>query len=75
MNQAPKEQRSEFYGKVSQLYPVPLFDRKSDMTHSFAKELYDRRKKEIDECAAKSGFVKLSHTVGTVSFVKKTMPL
>jgi len=69
-----KEEKSKTWGLVSEYQPVPLFDRKDDGC-SFAKDLYVRRKKEIDECAAKAGFVKLTYSghekSNTVSFRKK----
>ena len=48
------------WGRMSDTDQTKLFDRTSDLDHVFAKEVYDRRRTEVDECAAQAGFVKVN---------------
>lgn len=64
-----KQEKSEHYGFVSSLQRVPLFDR-ADKSGAFSRDLYDRRQKEIDECALKAGFKMTEKTNGRVTFTR-----
>jgi hypothetical protein len=63
------------WGFVSEVQRVPLFDKKSlDKTKAFAKDLYERRKEEVDECASRSGFKKLpSDNTNLVRFLNTNL--
>jgi hypothetical protein len=67
-----KEEKGQWWGLVSEYQKEPLFDRNSDLDHSFAGELYNRRKDEVDECAKKAGFkLVFKNRGGMVTFRKQ----
>ena len=55
-----KEKQLSHWGRMSDTDFTKLFDRTSDLDHVFAKEVYERRKAEVDQCAAEAGFVKVN---------------
>lgn len=67
-----KVEKSAYWGYVSPQQMVELFDRESDLDHTFTKDVYNERDKEINECAARAGFVKVQSThKNAVVFRKK----
>lgn len=63
-----KEVDMRFYGLVSEYDPVPLFDPKSNMLHTFERSLWDRREKEIEKFAKANGFKLVAKTKRYVSY-------
>lgn len=64
------DKKPSVYGLVSEYQKVPLFDPK-DHSVSFAKDVFDRREKEILDCAKKAGFVRARLAASkTIWFVK-----
>lgn len=56
-----KDEKSKLYGFVSEYDKRPLFD-KDDKSVSFSSEVFDRREKEVLDCAKRAGFKRVSLT-------------
>ena len=69
-NLKPNKEESKTYGLVSPYQPVPLFG-KDEASVTFAKEVFDRREKEVTKCAKKAGFSLVRKNKAQVVFVKK----
>jgi len=67
----PKVERSESWGLVSSYQRVPLFDKTSTEDHTFANDVYNRRKEEIDSFAERNGFRLVTRSAHMVTFKRK----
>lgn len=65
----PKEE-SKTYGLVSPYQLVPLFGENEESV-TFAREVFDRREKEVLKCAKKAHFRLASKNRAQVRFVKE----